>query len=316
MIRFCLLALLLIAGWTAPAAAQYTDAAASEELKPLPPDFRGKIRYFGNHTGLVRSIHTFRDGPFKDCVKPSKNCPEQIGGSLQVDLEFQGDIVHGVFRGTGGLRESRLVGRRIGAQCELYDPADGSTWSGICNRRNFNGQVTSVANALVKVDLKFTAVGIEVDDFSDLYDAWRAEVVRVQRYDQLIAQWNGAESAETRFRTAVELSVYGWQLDPYVPGSMGPLTATDENSNTRTLYVEFATESGGRGWARAALAREKVSGGWLAGKKIWVIKCIAFWDTSQCVPFTPPPRPPQPPREPPAPPSTPILMDADGGPRR
>jgi hypothetical protein len=294
MIRFCIAALLLVAGSVAPAFAQSPEALSASDASPLPPDFRGKVEYFGNHTGRVATAHTFREGPFKDCIRPSKDCPAQLGGSLKVVLEFDGEIVHGVFEGTGGIRSSSLIGRRVGGQCELYDPEDGSTWSGICDRRNFNGRVYSVPNALVQVKLDFKTVGIRVVDASALYDQWLAEVRWVRAYDMAIRKWN-SPYIDDRLRAAIELSAYGYQIDPFAPGSMGPISEADGEKRTRYLTIEYKTQSGARGWARATAE------GRGHNREKYELVCIEFWDVSGCTPFNPPPRPPEPPRQPPQP---------------
>ena len=151
MIRVCLgVLLLLLTGISAPAALAQT---AQDSASALPEGFRGRISYFGNHSGEVISTTTISGGPRRDCPRPDKRCPERIGGSLEIELTFDGEIVKGTFRGTGGLRDSALIGRRIGSQCRLYDLSDGSVWQGRCDAQGFVGGVKSVPNAQVQITL-------------------------------------------------------------------------------------------------------------------------------------------------------------------
>ncbi|MEI9926745.1 MAG: hypothetical protein WDN44_02285 [Sphingomonas sp.] len=159
--------LLILSAWALPTAAQPSNASPSDAGTILPPDFHGRINYFGNHSGEVIAVTTFAGGPKKDCPRPDHKCPERIGGSLQVELEFDGDIVKGTFRGTGGLRDSALIGRRVGPDCHLYDLTDGSVWDGRCDSQIFRGTVKSVPNAQVQIALSFEALGTRVRDYAE-----------------------------------------------------------------------------------------------------------------------------------------------------
>ncbi|MBO9712142.1 hypothetical protein [Sphingomonas sp.] len=293
MIRLISSVLLALAAFASPALAQSdarVPAVVGEQGTVLPPDFHGKVLYFGNHSGRVYSIKTNHGGPRNDCIRPDGSCPEQIGGSLQIELMFEGDVVKGQFRGTGGLRESTLIGRRVGPRCDLYDPIDGSMWSGVCDSKNFIGKVTSVPNALVKVDLDFRAVSVEYKDFSDWERAYQAALARVRAYDYLRAQYDGYSPPQDKLLAAIQLAAFDWNYDPLVPNSFGPVSS-GKSKWGYYIQVGYRLESGVNGWARARLTRKNGE-----------VACIIFWERPReedCRPFIPPQRPPEPPARPP-----------------
>lgn len=285
MIRVILGVVLALAAFSTPALAQGgnggTDATA------LPSEFHGKVSYFGNHSGEVKSTRTIRDGPKRDCPRPDGGCPERIGGSLEIELEFDGEIVKGSFRGTGGLRESGLIGRRIGSTCRLYDLTDGSVWAGRCDSEAFTGTVKSVPNSAVQVSVSFEAVGTKVRDYSEWERRRREAIARKRRYDQLQATLAGNGPIETRFAAAIELDSYGWQYDRLRPGTIRNVTRTKARRGAYLVSGEFALESGGSGWARAQIENE-------------MIVCVEYWDIpGVCKPLAPPQPPPEPEDRPP-----------------
>lgn len=287
MIRVCLSAALLAAAWSVPAVAQGNDLG-SAQAEALPPDFRGKVQYFGNHSGEVRSVRTIRGGPRKDCPRPDQGCPERVGGSLEVELEYDGDIVKGSFRGTGGLRESALIGRRVGSQCRLYDLTDGSVWSGRCDGESFLGSVKSVPNAAVQIAISFEAVGTRVRDFSEWQRRRREAILRKRRYEILQAQLAGNGPIETRFAAAIELDSFNWYFDRLRPNTIRNITKTKPKRGFYQVSGEFSLESGAAGWARANIENE-------------VIACVEYWDVpGVCRPLSATPPPPEPENEPPA----------------
>lgn len=286
MIRFAILALSAVLALSTPAFAQ--NGIAVGEPSALPPDFHGKISYFGNHSGEVVSVLTMRGGPKKDCPRPDHRCPERIGGSLEVELEIDGDIVKGNFRGTGGIRDSALIGRRIGAQCHLYDLADGSVWSGRCDAQSFSGSVKSVANAQVQVALSFDAVGTRTRDYSEWERRRREAILRRRHYQVLQAQLNGNAPIEIRFAAALELDSLGWPFDTYRPGSLTDIRRTKPKRGAYDVTGAFALQGGGNGWARAHVENETIS-------------CIELWDIpGVCRPLNIPGPPPEPEDHPPA----------------
>jgi hypothetical protein len=290
MFRMILGAMLALAAWSTPAFAQNSNGIAVGEPNGsgLPADFRGRISYFGNHSGEVVSVLTMRGGPKKDCPRPDHRCPERIGGSLEVELEFDGDIVKGTFRGTGGIRDSNLIGRRVGASCRLYDLADGSVWSGRCDSFSFSGSVASVPNSQVQVALKFDAVGTKTRDYSE-WDRRRREAILARRhYMVLQAQLKGNAPIETRFAAAVELDSYNWPFEQFRPGSLTDIRRTKTKRGVYDISGSFQLAGGGSGWARAHVVDEDIS-------------CIELWDMQGvCRPLNIPGPPPEPDRDPPA----------------
>ena len=287
MIRLCLSAVLLLTAWLSPAYAQVNNQAAIDQANVLPDDFRGRISYFGNHSGEVVSTLTISGGPKKDCPRPDKRCPERIGGSLEVELEFDGDIVKGKFRGTGGLRDSELIGRRVGAACRLYDLTDGSVWQGRCDSQGFQGGVKSVPNAQVQITLTFEVVGTKVRDYGEWERRRRAAWLRKRHYEILRAQYDGTGPIELRFAAAVELDAFGWALDRFRPGSMTNIRKTKPKRGAYTISGDFLLESGTKGSVIARVENEQ-------------IVCLEYWDVvGVCRPLSLPTPPPEPEDKPP-----------------
>jgi hypothetical protein len=121
------------------------------------PAANGSISYFGNYTG---EVVTRSSTPKSRCFA---GCPEAIGGSLSVQLEYRGNRVTGSFRGTGGIRESKLIGTRDGNKCRLFDAVDGSEWSALCDDEVFQGGVASVQGAAPQIQMKFTTLAVNAD---------------------------------------------------------------------------------------------------------------------------------------------------------
>lgn len=288
MIRLVLGMVLAVAAFATPAMAQSNIAVGEPNGSSLPPDFRGKISYFGNHSGEVISVLTMRGGPKKDCPRPDKRCPERIGGSLEVELEFDGDIVKGNFRGTGGIRDSALIGRRIGSQCRLYDLADGSVWTGRCDTQSFAGSVKSVANSQVQVSLNFDAVGTKTRDYSEWERRRREAILRRRHYQVLQQQYNGNGPIEIRFAAALELDSYSWPFDRFRPGTIKDVRKTKPKRGAYDISATFGLDSGGGGWARGHVENDQ-------------IVCIELWDVpGVCRPLNIPGPPPEPEAQPPA----------------
>lgn len=280
MIRLCLCAVLLLAAWSLPSFAQGVNGVAGD-ANVLPEEFRGRVIYFGNHSGEVKSTRTVRDGPRRDCPRPDQGCPERIGGSLEIELEFEGEIVKGSFRGTGGLRESKLIGRRVGSQCRLFDVTDGSVWAGRCDEQTFLGSIKSVPNAAVQVAVNFEAVGTRVRDYSEWERRQYEARLRRRRYELLQSQLNGNGPIESRFPAAIELDSYSWYFDKLRQGSIRNFTRTKAKRGVYTVQAEFTLESGSPAWARGRVENETIT-------------CVEFWDVpGVCRPLNVPPPPPE-----------------------
>lgn len=264
-------------------------AALSAQIGPtpggggLPADFRGKVSYFGNHSGeIVTSRLSAAAKPSKDCPRPDQRCPVRIGGSLQVDLEFDGDVVRGSFRGSGGLSDSGLIGRRQGSQCRLFDLADGSVWSGSCTLEGFAGTVKSVPNAPTQISLAFEVVGTKASDYAEQERRRRDALLRARHIDMLRTTIASSAPIETRFAAVIELDSYSWLLDRLVPNSLTGVRKTKPRGGNYEIYGEFQLTGSGTGWARAQVVGDQIS-------------CIEFWDfPGQCRPYNQPPAEPDP----------------------
>lgn len=240
----------------------FAPVSAQVALPPagggLPEDFRGKVQYFGNHSGEVRAIvpGTPRRTD-KKCPKPEGGCPELIGGSFQAELEFDGDIVKGRYRGTGGMRPSTLIGRREGANCRLFDTADGSVWSGRCDREAFIGTVLSVPNAPEQINLAFESVGINTLDFYER-DRTRELIAAYERFGGIAF---GQGAGEARLDALLRLQSYF--VDPalgYRPGTLRNVERESDkkNSPVYAVYGEYTRIDGASAWARARFEYDRL----------------------------------------------------------
>ena len=246
--RSLILALSLAVLGVAPASAQVVTPAATGGL---PEDFQGKVQYFGNHSGEV--VATVPGTPRRTdtkCPKREGGCPELIGGSFQAELEFDGDIVKGTYRGTGGMRPSTLIGRRNGANCRLFDTTDGSVWSGRCDREAFIGTVRSVPNAPEQIDLAFETVGVNTIDFLER-DRTRQLIAAYDRFGGIAF---GQDAGESRLDALLQL--HGYFVQPgeaYRPGTLRNVERESEKKNSPiyTVYGEYTRVDGASAWARA-----------------------------------------------------------------
>ena len=248
MVRSLILAFSLAVMGIAPASAQVVTPAATGGL---PEDFQGKVQYFGNHSGEVVAIvpGTPRRTDTK-CPKREGGCPELIGGSFQAELEFDGDIVKGKYRGTGGMRPSTLIGRRNGANCRLFDTTDGSVWSGRCDREAFIGTVRSVPNAPEQIDLAFETVGVNTVDF---YARDRTREL-IAAYDRFGGIAFGDAAGESRLDALLQLHGYFVDRDlAYRPGTLRNVERESDKKNSPiySVYGDYTRLDGASAWARA-----------------------------------------------------------------
>ena len=232
----------------------FTPAMAQVAVPPadgLPDDFRGKVQYFGNHSGEV--VATVPGTPRRTdakCPKREGGCPELIGGSFQAELEFDGEIVKGRYEGTGGMRPSTLIGRRDGANCRLFDTADGSVWSGRCDREAFIGTVRSVPNAPEQIELSFETVGVNTVDF---FEQERTRQL-IAAYDQFGGIAFGDAAGESRLDALLRL--HGYFVDTgnaYRPGTLRNVERESDKKNSPiySVYGDYSTIDGATAWARA-----------------------------------------------------------------
>lgn len=269
MLRISFVAALFISSLAlvpAPAAARPADDVAASRADGLSDNFRGKVSYFGNHSGeLIATRSGDTRKPSRDCLRPDQRCPVRIGGSLQVELEFDGVVVRGSFRGSGGLRDSGLIGRRLGSQCRLFDLTDGSVWSGQCNREGFVGTVKSVGGATNQLALSFETVATKTNDYAERARARLAALQAARRIEFLKSVIAGNDSVDDRVLASVELDSYGWTYDRLRPETLTITRRTKVRRGTYQVEVEFDLLGGKKGWALARIARD-------------TIVCIEFWD--------------------------------------
>lgn len=246
MRKVVILCLPLVGLFSVAALAQDRPAGAPDTQ--LADEFRGKIHYFGNGNGSVATIG-LAQGKKSDCPRPDGGCPRPVGGSLDVELEFDGAVVKGTYRGTGGLRNGALIGRRVGAVCRLFDTGDGSVWAGRCDAEGFAGRVKSVSNASTQIDIAFEALGTDVVDY---VDRDRTEWAR-KRFDYLMPVVQGNGTIRDRMAAIAELEGYASRRYRYAPDSLGAVDVSRRSDGGRTYVAQaaFQTRGGQAGWARA-----------------------------------------------------------------
>lgn len=235
-------------------------AAIGQEAPPaagadgFPEDFQGTVHYFGNNNGTVAVIGAAPAKKSDTCPRPDGGCPKPIGGSLDVELEFQDAVVRGRYHGTGGLRDGELIGRRTGGMCRLFDKSDGSVWSGRCDRESFVGRVKSVANAATQLDLSFEALGTDIVDFAER-DRLNERIARIA-YLTPIARGNGEIAA--RLAAIAELEGYSSKLYEFAPETLGRIDLSRKADGGRTFvaHAPFSTVDGRNGWIRAQIERD------------------------------------------------------------
>lgn len=251
-----MLAALLLAPSAAAAQSGSPETASSAALAP---DFYGKIIYFGNHSGEV--VQTQPGAPRRtggQCPKPGTTCPERIGGSFQVELEFEGEIVRGRYQGTGGMRPSRLIGRRSGGTCRLFDIGDGSVWTARCDNQGFAGTARSVENAAEQLRLSFETVGVRVIDLAGVQR--QRELAAL--YTQYAATAFGTGPIAQRLDALLVLDSYDApQGTGYTQGTLGEVRISDRDNGGRdyTAYAPFTRDDGQSGWVRATVRGDVVT---------------------------------------------------------
>ena len=258
---FATLALSAVA-FVQPVPAQPSPTQLAATTPGLPADFAGKLLYFGNHSGEIVETRQIASRNKVKCPKPGGGCPDRIGGSLQVELSFDGDIVKGRYRGTGGLRPANLIGRREGASCRLFDTSDGAVWTGRCDARGFTGGVKSVPNAGEQIGLSFETVAVRVIDFVE-YDRMRE---LADRFPVLAPRAFGDADIGDRLDALLQIESLRTGT-PYRAGSLGKVRKSDSANRGRdyVAYAEYATGTGRTGWIRARMLNDGFA-------------CIELWD--------------------------------------
>jgi len=259
MLRLCLCAALLTASWSL---AHAQSGAAPQQRAALPADFHGKVAYFGNNSGKLSGIRRgAKPMTSKDCPRPDQRCPRLVGGSLEVELLFDGDVVRGRFRGSGGLEGGELIGRRNGSQCLLFDRNDGSQWIGACDQAGFTGAVRSVDNAPLGIELSFTTIGTRTIDFGRIRYLREQRARREARIKLLQQRLESSMPIEYRLEAAVELDSYGWTGDAYAPGTLTALRKSKARNGGRdySIYAEYKLQGGGNGWVRATVQNDAIT---------------------------------------------------------
>lgn len=269
MFRMCFFTALLmtsLALFPGRAIAEDVTYPTKDSTETLPNNFHGKVSYFGNHSGEIVSARSGESRkPTSDCPRPDQRCPVRIGGSLQVDLEFDGVVVRGSFRGSGGLRDSGLIGRRQGGQCRLFDLTDGSVWSGQCSREGFVGTVKSVGGASNQITLSFEVVGTKTEDYAERDRLKREALQNARRIEFLRGVLASNDSVEDRVLASVELDAYSWTYDRLRVSTLVIERRTKPRRGSYEIDVAFELQGGGKGWAHARIEQD-------------AIICIEFWD--------------------------------------
>jgi len=106
-------------------------AAQPAPSDTLPPDFRGRISYQGTHRA--------------NCSRGGEE-RARYGGSLNVELTFNGNNVTGSFSGTGGINTGTMSGTRTGNRCRMIESRGGDLIEGECTRTRFSAIARSQGN--------------------------------------------------------------------------------------------------------------------------------------------------------------------------
>lgn len=193
-----------------------TAQVVDRDHQALPPDFEGKVAYFGNYTGtssvLAEQPRGARDVP---CPFRDSRCRKAtVGGGVKVVLEFKAQRMIGFFyavdgfRGPEGLKIGSLTGRRTAdGTCELFQ-ADGSRWTGGCGRSEFTGAITTADGIPNAFDIRFQTVAMHMRDERTVRErSWEASR-RERRIALLHSQLGGAP--REAFYAAAQLESYSW----------------------------------------------------------------------------------------------------------
>ncbi|MGJ3646961.1 hypothetical protein ACLB0R_00630 [Sphingomonas sp. GlSt437] len=250
----------------ADAVAQDHVPQVESRAETLPDDFHGKVSYFGNYSGTLSTwkADDARHPPIY-CKEGGRGCGGRVGGSLQVDLEFQGVIVRGSFRGSGGLHDSGLIGRRQGSFCRLFDLTDGSVWIGKCDGSGFKGEVHSVPNAPTQLSTVFEAVGTSTIDYTER-DRRRQEAIDTQRnIDFLHNIIASGTLVDDRVIASIKLDSYTWPYDRLIQSSVVIARRGRPRRGAYEIQAVFDLQGGGRGFAKAQIVNDSIA-------------CLEFWD--------------------------------------
>ena len=160
----------------------------------------------------------------------------------------------GSYRGTGGLRDGALIGRRTGSICRLFDMRDGSVWSGRCDLESFTGRVKSVSNAATQIDLSFEALGTEMVDYVER----DKEAALKERIAYLIPIAQGGGPLAPRMAALAELEGYATGRYTFVQDSLGPVELSRKSDGGRSYlaYATFATQASQSAWVRVKIERD------------------------------------------------------------
>lgn len=264
MFRACSIAILLAAA--VPTAAWAGGNDGDRSSASLPADFRGKVDYFGNNTGKTAGPRASARRVIKgDCGRPDQQCMRLVGGSLEVTLYFVDDIVHGRYQGTGGVDGGRLIGRRTGNTCEMFDRRDGSRWVGTCTEQGFEGTIRSVPHAPELIEVSFSTLGTRATDYRAIWERRREAARRAERMKILMARLNGAAPIDYKLSAAVELDSFGWASDGYRQDSLRVSRRTKPKKGFYQIWADFQLQSGGSAWVRGEIVDDRIS-------------CLEFWD--------------------------------------
>lgn len=266
MFRISFFALLLMTSLSLMPVRASAQAVSEARANGLPDDFHGKVSYFGNHSGEIVATRTGEGRkPTTDCPRPDQRCPVRVGGSLQLDLEFDGVVVRGSFRGSGGLRDSGLIGRRQGSQCRLFDLTDGSVWAGQCSREGFVGTVKSVGGAASQISLTFEVVGTKTTDYAERERRRLQALQTARRIEFLRSVAVSNDPIDDRVLASIELDSIGWTYQRLRPETLAIERRTKPKRGRYEIDVEFELLGGSKGWAHVQIDRESID-------------CIEFWD--------------------------------------
>lgn len=273
-----------------PADLAREGSPGGSSVDALPPEWRGRIRYSGTHEGYVQTASAMRDLSLEGAVRALNGQRRQYGGTLEMDLTFDGRAVSGTVSGTGGISTSRLRGTREGSRCRLTVD-DVALLEAECTRAALTGISRNRSDSSDTMVMRIEARAISVVDAAEQErqqlaaaaaaetrrQAAQAERDRAEAADRArIAALPAASAAQARLLAeAVRQDSGAWLVNEFDAGSMVNVRVAGRDGAATTLRGEYTFNGGRPGWVEA-----RVTGG--------RIECLDYWDMSGCAPVRTP----------------------------
>lgn len=239
-------------------AQQYGGSQMSASSDTLPANFRGRITYQGTHEAVLE--------------RGSRRGSRQYGGSLTIELTFDGNAVSGRFSGTGGINNGTMSGTRNGSRCRLFEERAGDIVEGECTRTRFSavarsqGSRNSMAAAFEARATQLADARVE-EEQRRIAAAEAAERARAAAaaYDALPS---AGPALTRRLDGYVQTDARGWAYHRYDAGSLTNVKIIDGSVRSGNFVMQgyYTFNGGSRGWVMGKMAGGK-------------LECIQFWNS-------------------------------------